>query len=78
MAYNKKNNFIRKRKACQFCKKTDLVIDYKEPEVLKRYISERGKILPRRVTGACARHQRFLTTEIKKARVMALLPYQAD
>ncbi len=50
-------------------------IDYKDTDLLKRYISEKGKILPRRVTGTCAKHQRTLTTAIKRARVMALLPF---
>ena len=66
------------RKVCQFCvEKTDY-IDYKEVSRLRRFISERGKILPRRLTGTCARHQRSLTDALKRARQIALLPYTAD
>lgn len=67
-----------RRKVCNFCADKALVIDYKEPTKLRRYISERAKILPRRVTGTCARHQRALTTAIKRARYLALLPYTND
>lgn len=75
----KKRSLHRKRKVCAFCaKENPLVIDYKNPEVLKKYISERGKILPRRATGTCAQHQRALTTAIKRARHIALLPYTAE
>ncbi len=66
------------RKVCQFCvEKTDW-IDYKEVSRLRRFISERGKILPRRLTGTCARHQRSLTDALERARQIALLPYTAD
>ena len=66
------------RKVCQFCvEKTD-GIDYKEVSRLRRFISERGKILPRRLTGTCARHQRSLTDALERARQIALLPYTAD
>ena len=76
---NEKRN-IRKirKKVCNFCVDRSLFIDYKEPLKLRRYISERAKILPRRVTGTCARHQRALTTAIKRARYLALLPYTND
>ena len=67
-----------KKKVCQFCADNDDSIDYKDINKLKRYISERGKILPRRVTGTCSRHQRDLTIAIKRARQIALLPYVAD
>jgi len=86
MAYNKdeKSNSPMKRrggrrrkKVCVFCGK-DNVIDYKDTNKLKRYISERGKILPRRITGNCAKHQRALTVEIKKARHIAIMPYVTD
>lgn len=50
-------------------------IDYKDPDTLKQFITERGKILPRRITGTCAKHQRRLTTAIKQARIMALIPF---
>ena len=64
----------RRKKVCVFCGK-DNVIDYKDVNKLKRYISERGKILPRRITGNCAKHQRALTVAIKRARHVALMPY---
>ena len=65
----------RRKKVCVFCGK-DNVIDYKD--TLKRYVSERGKILPRRITGNCAKHQRALTVAIKRARHVALMPYTID
>ncbi len=82
MAYNdkkeapfrKRNNFHRKKKVCVFCGK-DNVIDYKDTAKLNKYISESGKILPRRITGTCAKHQRELTSAIKRARHLALMPY---
>ena len=61
-------NRQRRRKVCTFCTERDAVIDYKNPAQLRKFISERGKILPRRMTGTCARHQRQLTTAIKRAR----------
>lgn len=67
-----------KRKVCQFCADKIDTIDYKDLPRLRRYISERAKILPRRVTGTCAYHQRELTTAIKRARHVALLPYISD
>ena len=67
----------RRKKVCVFCGK-DNVIDYKDVNKLKRYISERGKILPRRITGNFAKHQRALTVAIKRARHVALMPYVTD
>ena len=67
----------RRKKVCVFCGK-DNVIDYKDTNKLKRYISERGKILPRRITGNCAKHQRALTVAIKRARHIAIMPYVQD
>lgn len=67
-----------RRKVCSFCVDKVEHIDYKDTSRLRRYITERGKILPRRVSGNCARHQRGLTTAIKRARHMALLPYVAE
>lgn len=67
----------RRKKVCVFCGK-DSAIDYKDTNKLKRYISERGKILPRRITGNCAKHQRALTVAIKRARHIALMPYTCD
>jgi small subunit ribosomal protein S18 len=63
---------------CSFCVDKVSYIDYKEVSRLRRYISERGKILPRRVTGTCARHQRRLTDALKRARQIALLPFTSD
>jgi small subunit ribosomal protein S18 len=65
------------RKVCNFCVEKIEEIDYKEVSRLRRYVSERGKILPRRVTGTCARHQRRLTVALKRARHIALLPFTA-
>lgn len=67
-----------KRKVCQFCQDKSIVIDYKDANRLRKYITEKGKILPRRQTGVCSKHQRQLAEAIKKARIMALLPFQAD
>ncbi|NLK21786.1 MAG: 30S ribosomal protein S18 [Epulopiscium sp.] len=70
---------IRKRKkVCNFCVDKINTIDYKEVNKVKKYISERGKILPRRITGNCAKHQRALTIAIKRARHIALLPFTQD
>ncbi|MCI0501977.1 MAG: 30S ribosomal protein S18 [Fusobacteria bacterium] len=66
-----------KKKVCSFCVDKSL-IDYKDANRLKRYVTERGKILPRRITGCCAAHQRELTVAIKRARHMALLPYTSN
>ena len=70
----KKGGMRRRKKVCVFCGK-DNVIDYKDAAKLRKYISEGGKILPRRITGNCAKHQRELTTAIKRARMLAILPY---
>ena len=67
-----------RKKVCAFCVDRADFIDYKDVAKLRRFISERGKILPRRVTGTCARHQRELTVAIKRARHLALLPYTSD
>ncbi|MCH4039320.1 MAG: 30S ribosomal protein S18 [Eubacteriales bacterium] len=75
--YRRKGGFRRRKKVCVFCGK-DNEISYKDVNKLKRYISERGKILPRRITGNCAKHQRELTTAIKRARHLAILPYVQD
>ncbi len=64
-----------KKKVCRFCENPELVIDYKNPDLLERFITERGKILPRRITGTCARHQRQLAVAIKQSRTIALLPF---
>lgn len=67
-----------RRKVCSFCVDKVENLDYKDVAKLRRFISERGKILPRRVTGTCARHQRELTVAIKRARHIALLPFSSD
>lgn len=66
------------RKVCSFCVEKIEYIDYKEISRLRRFVSDRGKILPRRVTGTCARHQRPLTTALERARAIALLPYTTE
>ena len=68
----------RRKKVCVFCGEKNGTIDYKDTNKLKRYVSERGKILPRRITGNCAKHQRALTVEIKRARHIAIMPYVTD
>jgi len=65
----------KRRKICRFCEHQVHRIDYRDDRILKRYISDRGKIIPRRVTGVCAKHQRWLSTAIKRARGMAILPF---
>jgi len=76
----KSNSRVRraKKKVCSFCVDKVQDIDYKEVAKLKKFISERGKILPRRISGNCAKHQRQLTVAIKRARHIALLPFTAD
>ncbi len=64
-----------RKKYCYFCANKDVQIDYKNPDLLKRFITDRGKIIPSRITGTCAYHQRQLARAIKKARIMALLPF---
>ena len=68
----------RRKKVCVFCGDKNGTIDYKDVNKLKRYVSERGKILPRRITGNCAKHQRALTVAIKRARPIALMPYTCE
>ena len=80
--YGRRNNTQRRkkrvyhrRKVCRFCADTSLEINYKDPKSLRYFITERGKIIPRRLSGCCAKHQRTLTHEIKRARTIAFLPY---
>ena len=68
----------RRKKVCVFCGKENNQIDYKDVAKLRKYVSERGKILPRRITGNCAKHQRALTVAVKRARHIALMPYVAE
>ncbi len=89
MAFNKENKadaprrkpgmgmHARRKKVCIFCTE-DKTIDYKDIATLRKYVSERGKILPRRVTGTCAKHQRDITTAIKRARHIGLMPYVVE
>lgn len=71
----RKKRIFHRRKVCRFCADKELVIDYKDPKVLRNFLTERGKIIPRRIYGSCAKHQRELTEAIKRARQIALLPY---
>lgn len=77
MAAPKKRVFIR-RKICRFCADKSLKIDYKDPRTLKFFVTERGKILPRRISGNCARHQRQITVAVKRARNIAFLPFSTS
>jgi small subunit ribosomal protein S18 len=78
MEKQRRQGGIRRKKVCPFCADKSLKIDYKDAEMLGKYISERGKILPKRMSGVCAIHQRELATAIKRARIVALLPYMRD
>ena len=64
-----------RRKVCRFCTEKNLTVDFKDAGTLKSYVTERGKIIPRRINGNCAKHQREVATAIKRARMLALLPY---
>lgn len=75
--YNPKFRKARK-KVCALCANKDLVLDYKNADQLKKFVNEKGKILPRRATGACAKHQRDITLAVKRARHIAVLPYSAN
>jgi len=70
-----KRKIYHRRKVCRFCADSSLVINYKDPKSLRYFITERGKIIPRRISGTCAKHQRALSHAIKRARTIALLPY---
>jgi len=71
----RRKRIYHRRKVCRFCADTSIAINYKDPRTLKYFITERGKIIPRRLSGCCAKHQRALTHAIKRARTIALLPY---
>ena len=75
---NRRRGGMRRRKVCQFCADKTKEIDYKDVDTLKKFVTERGKILPKRITGTCAMHQREVTKAIKRARIVALLPYTQD
>ena len=74
---NRKRKTYHRRKVCRFCAEHTEFIDYKDIKVLRNFVTERGKIIPRRISGNCARHQRVMTTAIKRARDIALMPYTA-
>ncbi|MBI9084095.1 MAG: 30S ribosomal protein S18 [Desulfobacterales bacterium] len=74
-AKKKKRRVFHRRKVCRYCADATLEINYKDPKGLKYFITERGKIIPRRISGSCAKHQRALTMAIKRARSIALLPF---
>ena len=78
MDNRRRSGGVRRRKVCQFCAEKTSEIDYKDVETLSKYVTERGKILPKRITGTCAMHQRELTRAIKRARIVALMPYTQD
>jgi small subunit ribosomal protein S18 len=67
-----------RRRVCRFCTDKDVTIDYKDPKTLRNFVTERGKIIPRRIYGTCAKHQRELTEAVKRARQLALLPYMGS
>ncbi|MFP5212790.1 MAG: 30S ribosomal protein S18 [Acidobacteriota bacterium] len=75
MAIRRKRRTFHRRKVCRFCVDSELKIDYKDSKTLRYFVTERGKIVPRRISGNCAKHQREMTTAIKQARQIALLPY---
>ena len=80
MEFRKKSKMRRRfgrRKVCRFCADKSLVIDYKSPQVLRYFITERGKLVPRRISGNCAKHQRRVSLAIKRARMLALMPFKA-
>ncbi len=75
---DKRRGGMRRKKVCQLCADKTETIDYKDVDKLRKYVTDRGKILPKRITGTCAIHQREVTKAIKRARIVALLPYTAD
>ncbi|MEJ2671918.1 MAG: 30S ribosomal protein S18 [Deltaproteobacteria bacterium] len=75
MPRRRRKHYYVRRKVCRFCVDSKLVIDYKEVNTLRQFVTERGKIIPRRISGNCARHQRRVTRAIKQARLLALMAY---
>lgn len=73
----RRRQIFRRRKVCRFCVESKLEVNYKDVHTLKHFVTERGKIIPRRISGNCAHHQREITTAIKRARLLALMPYTA-
>ena len=78
MARSRDDDRRGRRKICKFCADKIAAIEYKDERRLRRFITDRGKIVPRRISGACAKHQRMLTTAIKRARQLALIPYVGE
>lgn len=74
----KQDQQLKKRRTCRFCDNKEIFIDYKDEKRLSRFISEQGKIIPKRITGTCAKHQRQLVQAIKRARHLALLPFVSE
>ncbi|OEU51474.1 MAG: 30S ribosomal protein S18 [Desulfobacterales bacterium S3730MH5] len=77
-SFKRRKRIFRRRKVCRFCAESSLLVDYKNPRTLRLFTTERGKIIPRRISGNCAKHQRKVTTAIKRARSIALMPYAAS
>lgn len=73
----RKKTYYKKRKICRFCADQSLEISYKDNNVLRHFVTERGKIIPRRISGNCAKHQRKLTKAVKRARIVSILPFTA-
>ena len=69
---------MRRRKICRFCENKITYVDYKDERLLRRFVNERGKIIPRRISGNCARHQRKLTRAVKRARILAILAFKSE
>lgn len=77
-SYSGQRRYMARPKFCQFCSDKNLIIDYKSIDILRRFVTEDGKIRPRRQTGTCAKHQRALAQEVKRARHIALLPFSGE
>lgn len=73
-----RRRFVRRPRLCQFCAEKVTFIDYKQTDIVKRHVTEQGKMRPRRETGTCARHQRMVARAVKRARHMALIPFKAE
>ncbi|MBE0585460.1 MAG: 30S ribosomal protein S18 [Desulfofustis sp.] len=78
MAARPQRKLFSRKKVCRFCMDKDLTIDYKDYKTLRNFVTERGKIIPRRILGTCATHQRQLCSAVKRARQIALLPYSGN
>lgn len=77
MSFRSRNSFG-KRKVCRFCADKEQVVDWKDAGTLKYFITDRGKLIPRRISGNCAKHQRAISTAVKRARIVALLPFTSS